>query len=217
MKLLFLDTETTGLDPVKNGIHQVSGIIEIDGVVKDEFDFKFKPIEKIEMVNADSLKVSGLTIEDLRARTMTSAEAYKQLLSIFQKHVDRYNKADKFHMVGQNTKFDYDFIMEWFRKHGNQYGYAYIFYHLIDIISTTAIFKCAGKISVQDMKLATVASFFGIPLVAHDAAQDIRVTREIFKRYCSLLQQVTDIGAAITQQGATTEITKAAKSAGLIK
>lgn len=32
MKLLFFDLETTGVNPGKNGIHQISGMIEIDGV-----------------------------------------------------------------------------------------------------------------------------------------------------------------------------------------
>jgi len=39
MKLLFLDVETTGVDNSKNGIIQLSGIIEIDGVIKEEFNF----------------------------------------------------------------------------------------------------------------------------------------------------------------------------------
>lgn len=34
MKLLFFDIETTGTNPAKNGIHQISGTIEIDGVEK---------------------------------------------------------------------------------------------------------------------------------------------------------------------------------------
>ena len=30
MKLLFFDLETTGTNPGKNGIHQISGMIEIE-------------------------------------------------------------------------------------------------------------------------------------------------------------------------------------------
>ena len=45
MKLLFLDTETTGLEPGKHGVVQIAGIIEIDGVVKEEFDFLCRPFD----------------------------------------------------------------------------------------------------------------------------------------------------------------------------
>lgn len=197
MKFLYLDTETTGLDPVNNGVHQIAGIIEIDGVIKEKFDFKFQPIPG-ELVDPKALDVSGLTVEKLRERPMTSQQAYVQVVGLLGKYVDRYNKTDKFIMVGQNTKFDYDFVQSWFKKHGNGYFYAYVFYHLIDIITATALFKTAGKIVVTDMKLATVAKFFGIDLEAHDAANDIAVTREIFLRYVGIIQkQVTALEAAV--------------------
>lgn len=32
MKLLFFDLETTGTNPARHGIHQISGIVEIDDV-----------------------------------------------------------------------------------------------------------------------------------------------------------------------------------------
>lgn len=35
MKLLFFDLETTGTNPGKHGIHQISGQIVIDGIVKE--------------------------------------------------------------------------------------------------------------------------------------------------------------------------------------
>lgn len=35
-KLFFFDLETTGVKFWKNGIHQIAGVIEIDGEVKEE-------------------------------------------------------------------------------------------------------------------------------------------------------------------------------------
>jgi DNA polymerase III epsilon subunit-like protein len=47
MKYIFLDTETTGTDPVKNGIIQLSGIIVVPDVLADgaeeKFDLKMQP------------------------------------------------------------------------------------------------------------------------------------------------------------------------------
>ena len=48
-KLLYFDTETTGLDPVRNGIIQIAGIIVIDGEVKEEFNIKMQPHENDEI------------------------------------------------------------------------------------------------------------------------------------------------------------------------
>lgn len=35
MKLFFYDLETTGVNPGRNGIHQISGMIVVDGEVKE--------------------------------------------------------------------------------------------------------------------------------------------------------------------------------------
>ncbi len=37
MKLLFFDLETTGIKYWRNGVHQISGEIVIDGVTKESF------------------------------------------------------------------------------------------------------------------------------------------------------------------------------------
>lgn len=187
MKLLFLDTETTGLDAAKHGVIQISGIIEIDGVIKDEFDFRCRPF-KGDMMTKEALDMHKLTAEDLKDLPEPQ-DTYKMILEVFDKHIDRYNKNDKFFMVGQNTKFDYDMMSEWFKKNGNGFFYAYIFYHLIDIVSATALFKVAGKVTVDNMKLETMAKFFNIELKAHNSLNDIRATREIFYRYVELVKQ----------------------------
>ena len=51
MKLLFFDLETTGTNPARHGIHQISGIVEIDGVEQERFDFKVRPNPKAEILD----------------------------------------------------------------------------------------------------------------------------------------------------------------------
>lgn len=46
MKLLFFDLETTGTNPGRNGIHQISGQVVIDGIVKESFDFHVSQTRK---------------------------------------------------------------------------------------------------------------------------------------------------------------------------
>ena len=43
MKILFFDLETTGVKFWKNGIHQISGIVDIDGQEIESFDIKLRP------------------------------------------------------------------------------------------------------------------------------------------------------------------------------
>lgn len=186
MKLLFLDTETTGLEVGKHGVIQISGVIEIDGEVKETFDIRCRPFPG-QMVSQQALKVQDLTHERI-ITFQTPEEAYKKLLPIFDKYIDRYNKEDKFFLVGQNTKFDYDMLTEWFKRNGNNFLYAYIFYYLIDIVQISALFKMAGIINPENMKLKTLAKCFGIEFKAHDALEDIQATREMFHWYVKTIK-----------------------------
>lgn len=181
MKLLFLDTETTGVDAKRNGVVQISGIIDINGQVVEEFDFHCRPFE-YKIMDFKALEVIKKSKEEVLALP-DPREAYQKIISVWQKHINRYDKNDKFYMVGQNTKFDYDMITQWFIDNGNPYFYAYVAYHLIDIITITALFNLAGILSTKNMKLETVAAAFGIPLDAHNSLHDIRATRQIFYKF----------------------------------
>lgn len=42
-KILFFDLETTGTKFWRNGIHQISGAVVIDGQVKESFNYHVQP------------------------------------------------------------------------------------------------------------------------------------------------------------------------------
>lgn len=66
MKLLFFDLETTGTNPGRNGIHQISGSIVIDGKHIQDFDFHVQPNPKA-IIEDEALKVAGVTREQILA------------------------------------------------------------------------------------------------------------------------------------------------------
>jgi len=190
MKLLFLDTETTGVDPLKNGIIQIAGIVDINGQIVEEFNLKCRPFPG-QIYTAEALKVTGTTVEEIK-NYPDPKEAYQKIQAIFNKYINRYDKNDKFTMVGQNTKFDYDFMTVFFQNNYDKFFYAYVAYHLVDLVNASALFKMAGKISVPNMKLETMAKCFGITLNAHDALEDIRATRQILYKFVECIKSIPD-------------------------
>lgn len=189
MKLLFIDVETTGLDPAKHGIIQIAGIVEIDGEVKEKFNL-FCGLFEGQIISQQALTVNARTVEEIR-QFPPPRQTYTELLAILDRHVDRYAKADKFYMVGQNVTFDHKFLDAWFKRNGNEYLYAYIHYDRIDLVALTAAFKVAGIIKPDNVRLETVAKCFGITYKAHDAEADIATTREIFYRYVGEIRNPT--------------------------
>lgn len=43
MKLFYYDLETTGTNYWQHSIHQIAGIIEIDGIEKERFEINLQP------------------------------------------------------------------------------------------------------------------------------------------------------------------------------
>lgn len=184
-KILFLDAETTGLNSLTNGMHQIAGIIVINGVVKEEFNFQFKPMG-IERVEADALAVSNLTIDEVMARTITSEETYYKVDKLLCKHVNKFDKKDKFVFAGYNCPFDVGFMNDWYLKNGNKYffGLCHGGAYLDGLnLALLAELKAKKRLFNPDRKLGTVAKTLGVNLDnAHDALADIRATREVIKK-----------------------------------
>lgn len=182
---MYLDCETAGLDPKKNPIIQISGIIEIDDQIVKEFDFKLRPLPT-DTIDPKALEVNHITAEQLTdPERLEPIEAYKKLKSIFLTYIDRYNKEDKLYLMGQNVGFDYGFIQELWKRQGDDYLGSFIHYHKIDLIALTATLRLSGKLTKEklpNMKLETLCRYFGLGEQKHDSLDDIRKTRDIFLR-----------------------------------
>lgn len=185
-KILWFDCETSGLDPVKNDIIQLAGVIEIDGKLVDEFDFKCQPYS-YENVDQGALDVHGITIEQIK-----QFELAKVVQSLFTKklakYCDKFDRNDKFYPAGYNCKFDIDFIAQWFKKAGDNYLGSWLNWRALDPLPLLCLMEFKGKISLPNYKLATVAEYYKIPLEAHNAISDIKATREIFRIVCEELK-----------------------------
>lgn len=191
-KILFVDTETTGLVSDFHGIHQISGILVIDRVEIKEFDLKFRPLD-VEQVDDKALEVSGLTWDDLKKRDMTSRDAYHEFNALMTKHVDKYDKNDKCVIGGYNCNFDAGFLNDWYKKHGNKFFFG--LFHggaYLDglVMALLAELKAGKRLFMPDRKLGTVAKALGIKLSeAHDALNDIRATRQVINKLWRMLVQ----------------------------
>lgn len=182
MKLFYVDLETTGVMYWKNGIHQISGCIEIDGEVKEVFDFKVCPNEKC-IIEEDALKVSGLTKEIVLAYPPMN-QVYKDIIVMLSKYVDKYDKNDKFFLVGyNNASFDNSFFRAFFVQNGDNYFGSWFWSSSLDVMVLATQYLILTRPKMVDFKLKTVAREFGFEINEerlHDAQYDIFLTRGIY-------------------------------------
>ena len=187
-KILYFDTETTGLDPLKNGIIQFSGIIEIDNKVEEEFNFKIRPFETDE-INSEALEVNNVTKDQLKTFP-TAEKSYILIEKLFNTYIDRYDSTDKFSPAGYNVRFDLEFLSKYFTKNNNIYFGSYCNWRSIDALSLLYFLDYIGYLKLENYKLNTVCDYFKIPIKAHDAMSDIKATRNLIIKLKSLLKNI---------------------------
>lgn len=181
-KLCFIDLETTGTDPHKHGVIQIGCIIETEGEERERFVLDVKPFQEDEMLDS-AFEVNGKSREIVDTYPEPHM-IHDKFVAHLDTYVDRFNRNDKFHFVGYNGKFDYDFLRAWFVKCGDTYFGSWFFWPPLDVANIAAFYYQDMRSDFNDFKLGTVAEHIGIDLsdrVAHDALGDIETTRDLYK------------------------------------
>jgi len=188
IKKIYFDCETTGINPMKNGIIQIAGIIEINNEEMRSFNMKIKPFES-DVIEQEALNVSGITLEDIKGFEDPKT-AYNSIVSMFDNYIDKYDKNDKFIVCGYNVRFDMDFLKEFFIKNGNDYLFSY-FGKPKDPFPVIQYLSAMGKINTFNNKLSTVCEYFGINIKdAHDAMADIQATKSLIEKLDEILIEI---------------------------
>lgn len=182
-KLFFYDLETTGVQHWKNGIHQISGAIMIDGEIKERFNFKVCPHEKA-IIDDKALEVGNVTKEQILAYP-NMRTIYNELIKLLSKYCDKFNKKDKFHLVGyNNNSFDNQFFRAFFVQNDDQYFGSWFWADSIDCYVLASNKFRKERHNFENFKQGTVAKHLGIEVdetKLHDAEYDIDICIQIFK------------------------------------
>ena len=191
MKRFIYDLETTGTNPSKHGIHQISGMIEIDGEIKEKFDIKVQPNPKA-LIDLEALNIAGVTLEQInKYKSMYSG--YLSLTNILKLYVNKFDKKDKFFLVGyNNSQFDNQFLRGFFLQNDDQYFGSWFWSNSMDVMVAASYYLSEKRHLMADFKLKTVAAFLGIQIdesKLHDGVYDCYLTLEIEKRLHILKQE----------------------------
>lgn len=184
MKIVYIDTETTGLDPECNGLHQFSGYVEVNGVPVERFNFKVKPRAGC-MVSPKALEIAKVTVDQLKAYP-EMGDVYKEFIKILSRHINKFDKKDKAFFAGYNAHFDNGFMRRFMADCGDLYfgSWFYAGNLCVMVLALNDLKEVRNKL--ENFQLMTVAEHYGIQVdreSGHDAMYDIRMTRDI---YCKI-------------------------------
>lgn len=170
MMYCFIDVETTGLDPEKNGLIEVSFGLKTE-LISNSFDkiltLRVNP-EGYE-VEDRALEVNGFTREEIV--TFPKAEEHKEALESF------FGSCLGVVPVGHNVKFDLAFIEKQLFK-----SFWPFHFYSVDTMSL-AVLLLSIKKEPFPIRLDSLRKYYGLPTEgAHRSYKDICDTASILNR-----------------------------------
>lgn len=172
-KLIFIDTETTGLDPVKNSLWQIGIVYRNESGQVYSLNFKCKPLN-MENITDEALQVCNTSREELE-KLPDPKEVKNQFIEFLLSCI---NGGEKLTWVGYNSRFDQGFI-DVFLKHFDPQDsiWNYFYRHHVDMLEYVRLLKSMELFNPETLKLGSLYQMFGIDeTTAHDAVQDSYVT-----------------------------------------
>jgi len=202
MKILFIDTETTGFSSTTQDMWQVAGYVTDNRKILDTFNLKCQP------VNWHTISQGALDCQDppmtreILKTYGTPRQAFVELKSILDKYYDESTR-EKFFIAGQNVKsFDWRFLNAFWDRHKlpNEPSFQHYFNnrHFYDLLDMTRALKKRNALflpesidnngnklpvrPVPNVKLGTIIEAFDVKITGplHDAMTDIEGTFKSF-------------------------------------
>jgi len=104
-KILYFDTETTGLNPITCGLIQFSCIIEVDGKPLSKGNMHIAPFHT-DLVEPSALAINGHSVETIKSFEPPLA-AHRRLVKSLSTYVDQFDPTDKFFIAAPELKKKY--------------------------------------------------------------------------------------------------------------
>jgi DNA polymerase-3 subunit alpha (Gram-positive type) len=161
--VVFLDVETTGLDPTAHEIVEIA-VVSLEG--QPLIDTKVKP-QNIAAASPKALEVNGYNEADW-ADAPTFDEIKDDVMEALKHKV----------IVGQNPQFDRNFVVEALRRAGVDEPHRKLKRHTIDTI--TLAWEHLVPCGLDRLNLGAECEFLGIPLEAHRALADAQGCRTVY-------------------------------------
>lgn len=186
MRFMWIDTETTGIDPSDSAAFQVACVLVDNGQLICERCFFLNPLSETIKYHEGAGSVHGYSEEQIKEfppekeEVLKIAAFFAEARELFKKDG---SKTEKMIIAGYKVGFDIGHIKALLEQNGYQ-----LEDYFMSIVAD--VFLQVKKAEVQkalpylpDRKLGTVAKHLGVSLEnAHDALADITATREVAKR-----------------------------------
>lgn len=181
-KLLFIDTETGGLDPQKHSLLTIGMCVMVEGYIMDKLEIKLK--QDTYNVTSSALNVNKINLLELDTDIKN---AFNKIIMFIQRNFDT---KDKITLAGHNVNFDIGFLKIFWEEglktipeySRGQFLWNKLFdYHYVDTMQISAFLNDVGIIITPNNKLESLIKYFSLnPTSRHTALEDSIMTSLVY-------------------------------------
>lgn len=181
-RILFIDTETGGLDPERHSLLSLGMVVWEDMKIIDSQEILIN--DGILSVTEEALSINGIDIEKHRRSALLSSHALEQILQFTGNH---FPQDGKITLAGHNVHFDIAFLRIFFS--GNNTDFSKYFSHrIIDTSSILHYLYLSGQIKQKAISSDEAFEMFGIKAEGrHTALGDAVATAMLFSKLLQLI------------------------------
>lgn len=180
-RLLFIDTETGGVDPDKHSLLSI-GLVVWDSKQGEIYEKQYYVRQKQYSITKTAHQINKIENDDL-SQGMLPKNIIEELHKIKDIYFMDYQKIP---LAGHNTQFDVRFIKKIFSD--NHRSFEKLFSHrILDTYSILKYLYDSGKISDKIESSAKAFSAFGIHVdKRHSALGDAKATMQLYEKMIKL-------------------------------
>ncbi len=183
-RLLFIDTETGGLDPEKHSLLSV-GFVVWDSILGECYSAEYRLKNENYYITKTAQKINKITDFDF-VDAIIPPNLIKKFEEIKEIYFADYTAIP---LAGHNTQFDVQFIKKMFKD--NHRSFDKIFHHrIVDTYSILKFLQDAGVVSDKIDSSAQAFKFFEIIVDGrHTALGDAKATMQLYEKMIQLLHK----------------------------
>ena len=184
-RLVFIDTETGGTDPLKHSLLSIGVVVwdKTNGIIAQKEFFvkstKYYVTKEAQRINKFDIELHNKVAKDPK-------EVINGLIAFLK---DFFPENMGFPVVGHNIQFDINFLKVFFKTNGRSFN-KYFAHRSIDTYSIYKAMSMAGLIDKNLNSSSDAFAFFNIRVQQrHSALSDCIATVELFEKLLSLLEK----------------------------
>lgn len=182
-RLLFIDTETGGLDPGKHSLLSVALVVWEGGKIVDAQEWLIN--DGILSVTAEALAVNRIDLVKHRQTALSPPESIDKLLAFIGRH---FPGQEKITLAGHNVHFDIGFLKSFFSANNKDFS-EFFSHRVIDTSSILHYLHLAGKLKQKAVSSDEAFALFGIKVEGrHTALGDALATARLFTKLLRLIK-----------------------------